>query len=317
MKRSILVLVLLCSTLSLCAPRSGLASTPTADVGDFSGDIELPDGRKIYAECAGSGSPTVLLVSGYRTRDDVWVDAALGPGNGQPMVLPAIARTTRVCTYDRPGTLTVLDGERRPSRSDPVPMPRTIDDVVVELRQVRELLADDNPVVLVGHSLGGAIVRLYAADYPEDVAGIVLVDAYSEFVAEHMPADAFAAYAQYASAIPDFLADYTEYETIDFAQTAARLKAAVARSPLRSIPYAVLSKGEPFGLQGDAPGFTVDQLESAWPAAQADLAALLPGTVQITVADSSHYIQLQRPDLVIAAIEQVVAEVRRAATPIP
>jgi pimeloyl-ACP methyl ester carboxylesterase len=297
------------------APPEG---SPVADPrGAFAGLIELSNGRHIYAECAGTSGPTVLLVSGYRTRADVWTDPQLGPGNGDPMVFPAVASETRVCTYDRPGTLTVLDGVRYPSRSDDAPMPRSIAEVVAELRAVRDLVADDQPVVLVGHSLGGAIVRLYAATYPEDVAGIVLVDAYSEFLADHMPDDAFAAYAEYASVIPDFLSDYTAYETIDFAQTSDALRDAAGASPLPPIPYEVLSKGQPFGLEGDTPGFTIDQLETAWPEAQTDLAELLPDTPHFTVAGSSHYIQLQRPDLVIAAIAQVVDEVRMEATPIP
>jgi pimeloyl-ACP methyl ester carboxylesterase len=320
MKRSLLVLLifLVAATLPNGVSAAPPAGSPVADPsGDFAGLIELGNGHHIYAECAGTGGPTVLLVSGYRTRADVWTDPQLGPGNGDPMVLPAIADTTRVCAYDRPGTLTVLDDVRYPSRSDDAPMPRSIAEVVAELRAVREMVADDQPVVLVGHSLGGAIVRLYAATYPEDVAGIVLVDAYSEFLADHMPPEAFAAYAEYASVIPDFLSDYIAYETIDFAQTSDALRDAAAASPLPAIPYEVLSKGQPFGLEGDTPGFTIDQLETAWPEAQADLAALLPGTEHVTVADSSHYIQLQRPDLVIAAIEQVVDEVRLEATPTP
>lgn len=287
------------------------AASPVADPsGAFAGLIELPGGRHIYAECAGTGAPTVLLVSGYRTRADVWTDPQLGPANGHPMVFPSVDSQSRVCTYDRPGTLTVLDDVRFPSRSDDVAMPRSITEVVAELRAVRELIAGDQPVVLIGHSLGGAIVRLYAATYPEDVAGIVLVDAYSEFLAGHLPAEAFAAYAEYASAVPDFLADYTAYETIDFAQTSDVLRDAARASPLPDMPYEVLSKGQPFGLQGDTPGFTIDQLETAWTGAQADLAALLPDTPHFTVSDSSHYIQLQRPELVTAAILQVVDEVR-------
>jgi pimeloyl-ACP methyl ester carboxylesterase len=311
MKRSMLSIPLFV-LISLASISLALASTPVATSGDFSGFLELDDDRKIYVECSGEGGPTVLLVSGYRTRADVWTDERLGPGNGASMVLPAVATQTRVCAYDRPGTLTVLEGERFPSRSDPVPMPRTIEDVVAELHDVRELLAEDEPVVLVGHSLGGAIVRLYAATHPDDVAGIVLVDAYSEFVEANMPPDAFAAYAEYASAIPDFLADYTDYETIDFARTADVLGAAVEQTPLPAIPYVVLSKGQPFGLEGETPGFTVEQLETAWASAQAELAALLPDTPHFTVSDSSHYIQLQRPELVVAAIMQVVDEVRMA-----
>ncbi len=288
-------------------------ASPVADpTGTFSGLIELSGGRHIYAECAGTGGPTVLLVSGYRTRADVWTDPQLGPANGHPMVFPSVASETRVCAYDRPGTLTVLDGVRFPSRSDDAPMPRSIAEVVAELRAVRELVADDQPIVLAGHSLGGAIVRLYAATYPEDVTGIVLVDAYSEFLADHMPGEAFASYADYASVVPDFLADYTAYETIDFARTSDALRDATGATPLPAIPFEVLSKGEPFGLEGNTRGFTIDQLETAWPEAQADLAALLPDTPHFTISKSSHYIQLERPELVSAAILQVVDEVRLA-----
>jgi pimeloyl-ACP methyl ester carboxylesterase len=314
MTRSLLA-VLILAVFSSVGPPGALAyqaSTPTPIRGDFSGFIELPGGRQIFAECAGAGGPVVLLVSGYRTRGDVWTDERLGPGDGIPMVLPAVASQTRVCTYDRPGTLTVLDGERLPSRSDPTPMPRKIEDVVAELYDVKQLLAGEEPVVLVGHSLGGAIVRLFAATYPSDVAGIVLVDAYSEFVEAHMPPDAFAAYARYASEIPDFLADYTDYETVDFASAAKTLSSAARRTPLLTTPYFVLSKGQPFGLQGQTPGFTIEQLETAWASAQDDLAALQSGAPHFTVSDSSHYIQLQRPELVAAAIMQIVDEVRLA-----
>jgi hypothetical protein len=88
------------------------------------------------------------------------------------------------------------------------------------------------------------------------------------------------------------------------------LGAAAEQTPLPAVPKIVQSNEQPFGLQGETPGFTIDQLETAWASAQAELAALLPDTPHFTVADSSHYIQLQRPELVIAAIEQVVDEVR-------
>lgn len=317
MQRSLAVILPLVLLLSALTPFGTWGATPVATDGDFQGFIELDDGRKIYAECAGEGGPTVLLVSGYRTRADVWTDELIDPATGFTGVFPAAAQRTRVCAFDRPGTLTVFDGELRWSRSDPVSMPRSIEDVVAELRAVREQLAGSDPIVLVGHSLGGAIVRLYASTYPEDVAGIVLVDAYSEFVKTNMPPDAFTAYAGYASAIPDFLAGFPEYETIDFALTADVLGAAAQQNPLPDVPYVVLSKGQPFGLEGETPGFTIDELETAWAAAQNDLASLLPGTPHITVSGSAHYIQLQRPDLVTAAIDEVVAEVRlAAATPI-
>jgi len=292
------------------------AATPVAPVApddpteSFAGLVQLQSGRSLYVECAGTGSPTVLLVSGYRSRADVWTDNLFGLDSSQEMVFPAIAGTTRVCTYDRPGTMSVLDGEQFPSRSDAMSMPRTAEDAVAELHELRLLIANDEPVVLVAHSLGGLLARLYTAAYPEDVAGLVLVDAFSEFVEANMPAEAFAAYADYASVIPEILANYTDYETIDFAQASSAMRIAAEATPLQNIPFVVLSKGLPFGLEGELPGFTIEELESAWVAAQDQLAMLLPNTPHETVTDASHYVQLQRPDVVIAAIKSVIEAVR-------
>ena len=92
-------------------------------------------------------------------------------------VLPGVAAFTRVCAYDRPGT--ALDADHR-SRSDPVPMPRTAADAVADLHALIDGAGIPGPYVLVGHSLGGIIVRLYAATYPNEIAGVVLVDASHE-----------------------------------------------------------------------------------------------------------------------------------------
>ena len=63
------------------------------------------------------------------------------------------------------------------SRSDPVPQPRTARDLVADLHALLHAAAVPGPYVLVGHSLGGVVVRLYASTYPDEVAGLVLVDA--------------------------------------------------------------------------------------------------------------------------------------------
>lgn len=97
--------------------------------GDFAGLVDIGD-RKLYLECHGKGSPTVVLEAGYRSRSDIWSVDALEPKGQRTMVMPGIARFTRVCTYDRPGT--TLDTSNF-SRSAPVPMPRTAQAIVVDL----------------------------------------------------------------------------------------------------------------------------------------------------------------------------------------
>jgi len=94
-------------------------------------------------------------------------------------VLPAMAETNQVCGYDRPGTiLAVGEGEEdfEPSRSDPVPQPTTLQDGVADLHALLSASGERGPYVLVGHSVGGAISRHYASEYPQDVSGLLLVD---------------------------------------------------------------------------------------------------------------------------------------------
>jgi pimeloyl-ACP methyl ester carboxylesterase len=115
----------------------------------------------MYLECRGTGSPTVFIVD--------WTEDS--------PVFADVAKFTRVCSYDRPGT-PLADGS--PSRSDPVPMPITAGDSVADLHALVGAAGIEAPFVIVGHSYGGLIVRLYAMTYPADVDGMVLVDALSE-----------------------------------------------------------------------------------------------------------------------------------------
>ena len=139
--------------------------------GDFAGTVDIGGGRKMYLECRGTGSPTVFIVPGGRAAADEWT-------NDSP-VFADVAKFTRVCAYDRPGTPLANDS---PSRSDPVPMPITVADSVADLHALVQAAKIETPFVIVGHSYGGLIVRLYAMTYPQDVDGMVLVDALSEFL---------------------------------------------------------------------------------------------------------------------------------------
>ena len=131
-------------------------------------------------------SPTVILEAGFRTRADVWSDDLVQPEAPRTMVFPGVAAFTRVCAYDRPGTATVRDDGLHPSRSDPVTMPRTARASVGDLHALLIAAQIPAPYVLVGHSYGGMLLRLYASTYPDEVAGMVLVDAFSEGLEDQM-----------------------------------------------------------------------------------------------------------------------------------
>ena len=164
---------------ALGIPRAA-SSVEVAAQGDFAGLIDIGGGRRIYLECRGTGSPTVVLEAGYRSSARFWSEDLRQAGAPRTMVLAGVSGFTRVCAYDRPGTVAPLKDNVRPSRSDLVPQPRTAPDAVADLHTLLLSAGVPGPYVLAGHSLGGLFVRLYASTYPLDVVGLILVDAYSE-----------------------------------------------------------------------------------------------------------------------------------------
>src|SRR5215469_8259773 len=114
------------------------------------------NGRKMHIDCAGQGSPTVILDSGLGDTYLSW-----------QKVQPEIAKFVEVCAYDRAGI----------GYSDPSPQPRTSRVIASELRELLQAAHVPPHYILVGHSMGGFDVRVYAGMHPNDVAGMVLVDA--------------------------------------------------------------------------------------------------------------------------------------------
>jgi pimeloyl-ACP methyl ester carboxylesterase len=288
------------------------AQTPTATI---TGNLIDVGGRSLYLERGGGGEPTVLFESGFGNNAQIWDSIALPPDSGETAVLPGVAAFTTVCAYDRPGT--ILDLEHR-SRSDPVPMPRTAVDVVTDLYALLQAAEVPGPYVLVGHSFGGIVVRLYAATYPEDVIGMVLVDAGDEEMHTRLRAamtvDQWALYEQLSSEPSPEVATYADRERMDLDASFDQLREAAAAQPLPPMPLVVLSHGlSPFGADAASqlpPDFPIDAIEPAWQEGQAALAALLPDARHLIATQSGHYIQLDEPGLVIDAIRQVVEAVR-------
>jgi pimeloyl-ACP methyl ester carboxylesterase len=284
------------------------AVAPTGAHGDFAGRVAIRGGRKLYLECRGAGSPTVVLEAGTGDRGDIWSE----PTEHGEAVLPAVARFTRVCAYDRPGTYRTAS---EVSRSDPVAMPRSARDIVLDLRALLRAARVPGPYVLAGHSFGGMVGRLYATIRPRRVAGLVSIDAQNE--------DFAAAYKQlltpdqYLAAVldpgpPPGLEGYSAIERLSLEVSAAQMRQAQSDTPLRPMPLVVLSHSRtlpnPFGFPSDWP---VEALERAFQDSQDALARLVPGARHVIAARSGHYIQLDQPGLVVREIRRVVEAARR------
>jgi pimeloyl-ACP methyl ester carboxylesterase len=290
------------------------AEAATADEpptrGGFARLFAIGHGRLMYLECYGSGAPTVVLDGGLREAAGIWSvrTAETPPG---PTVLPGVARFTRVCAYDRPGTLAPAEaGGFRRSRSSPVPMPRTAAGEVADLHTLLKVAKVPGPYVFVGHSLGGLIDRLYAATYPRQVAGMVLVDALSEYMQGPLDPAQMRAYNALSNApIPGL--NYPDLERVLFVPSFTQMRRAERRHPLAGIPLSVISKGLPFQLPYKLPGgLTRALLDRAWRIAQHKLAKLTPDAVHVIARRSSHNIMFTQPKLITGQTRRAVQAVR-------
>lgn len=259
-------------------------------------------------QCEGSGSPTVVLVSGSRNAGDVWHvlpregATVIRPDTVEPnpnSVFDRLAATTRVCSYDRPGTAR-LDGSASSTTSVPQPTSALVG--AEDLQAWLSAVGEPGPYVLVAHSWGGLIATTFAHEHPEDVAGLVLLDPGSRFLRDALDGSGWQAFlATTDDAVsgdaeaPDYRATLTEPERT-LPGTSTR------------IPTVVISSDQEFDFgAGDANW-------PAWAVAQDRLADAL-GAEHVTRTDSGHLIPLARPDLVIAATEDVLEKAAGVGTP--
>ena len=286
------------------------------------GEMVAVSGHGMQLYCAGKarGGPTVVMDSGIGGGVLDW-----------QTVQPKVAKFARVCSYDRSGL----------GWSESGPKPRTSPRIVKELHALLENAGVGGPYVLVGHSFGGANVQLYAAEYPKEVAGMVLVDsALDSRVLDKDLRDA----AEGATPSPLTLkamaplgivrllsggsgeggppegfgeernAIYNSTRHIyAFADESATINESVAEATdaapsLGEKPLIVLSAGS-----RQYPGFTKGQAKRFNERAnrfEAGLPELSQNSKLVVAKDSAHYIQFDRPGLVVDAIRRVVEAAR-------
>jgi pimeloyl-ACP methyl ester carboxylesterase len=294
----------------------------SGDNKDFAGPVDIGEGRRIYMECRGQGSPTVVFVGGADDRADTW-SITTDPLKQNHAVLPVIADSTRVCAYDRPGTVVATGNgptDFLPSRSDPVPQPTTLQDHVADLHALLRASGERGPFVVVGHSLGGAVSRLYVTEYPDDVSGLVLVDPTPYAAANALTDKQWALWQRLLGGRPsdEFLKLYPALEWPDHPPN---LEQTLAAQKLKPMPFIAFQSDKPIDFKpyvddGTLP-MSYEQAEkfrvllyNAWHAAIADLVNQVPRATFIDKTNSGHYIHQEQPDLVTTAVRDVIKAVR-------
>jgi pimeloyl-ACP methyl ester carboxylesterase len=271
-------------------------------------------GYKMHIDCTGQGSPAVILESGLGDTYVSW-----------RKVQPEIAKFTRVCSYDRAGL----------GYSDPTPQPRTSRVIAQQLHGLLEAAAIAPPYVLVGHSMGGYDVRLYASLYRSEVAGIVLVDSSHPDQEARLPLELKnmegtqlreSEFLEFTTpfGLPRLLGlceddpvaraaecnFHSAREGVEeikaFPESAAETAAAAS---LGDVPLAVLSH-DPEKPLADLPSDLAKPTNEAWEKMQEDLSRLSTRGTQTIAKGSAHYIQIDRPDVVIAAVKNIVTQAR-------
>jgi len=267
-------------------------------------------GYRLHINCTGTGSPTVVIEAGWGDWSTSWGGT----------VQPEVAKTTRVCTYDRAGM----------GWSEAGPLPRDATHFAKELHTLLQNAHIPGPYVMVGHSLGGFPVRVFVHEYSSEVAGVVLIESMSPKQFKQSPAEG-QAQPESRSQPFSFQAALARFGVIRLLVTLPGIAPKVppneeAYYPLYIRPQSFQattneSQGMPAaGVQaaavksfGDLPLIVLTARlnnNQDWQEWQTELLQLSSNSQHLFAENSGHNIQVEEPDAAIAAILQMVEQIR-------
>ncbi len=314
---------LIIGSLILSAIHHALA-TATA-IGKFPprGQMISVGDHRLHIHCMGYGDPTVVLESGMSGWSVDWA-----------LVQRSIATQTRVCAYDRAGY----------GWSDEGPRPRDSQQIVTELHMLLQNTGILGKYILVGHSLGGLFVQLYARTYPEEIAGIVLIDSVHPDQSLRMNAAVRRNYEGNLKALTmltslaaptGLMRLVNQPETPIVAKLPSENQAVARALGLHSkayralaeemaafdmsqrevrgagtLPHVPISVISSVHVRDFPPGFSQDSIKTTWDELQSELVSAHVGVTHVIAKNSGHYIHLDQPNLVNTVVFEMVAKAR-------
>jgi pimeloyl-ACP methyl ester carboxylesterase len=266
-------------------------------------------GYRMHINCTGTGSPTVVIDAGLGAWSLEW-----------SRVQAEVAKTTRVCTYDRAGM----------GYSEAGPLPRNAEQFAKELHTLLERANIAGPYVLAGHSLGGLPVRVFVHNYPTEVAGVVLIDSMSPRQMTQPPSEIESKTPAQSSGVslPSLLARIGLVRVLARQLITQNLPAEAqpAYTAFSVTPRSVQAwVDEGAGLQeslaqadavksfGDLPLIVLTGVideQAGWQDWQVELLPLSSNSQQIVVENSGHNIHLDQPEAAVTAIADMVSQLR-------
>jgi pimeloyl-ACP methyl ester carboxylesterase len=264
------------------APTTTTTTTTTTAVRpttDRDGLVATPDGR-LHLRCVGEGATTVVLVAGWGDAGDSW-----------GTIESALRDDARVCSYARLGT----------GDSDPPAGDQTFTTQAASLDELLTAAGEVGPYVLVGHSFGGAVSVAFAAEHGDDVVGLALLDATPLGwidAACAVPADGTAGAAMFVATCAMGSDPATNPERVDAARA---FREVASITDLGDVPMSVLYPR--VATYGDLSATEQERLRAVKSDGMRRWASLSSKGKVIPVDGTGHYLQTDRPDAVIAAIE--------------
>lgn len=247
------------------------------------------DKYKLYVQDWGKGEPTVIIEGGIDCSTSYYI-----------VLQKQIAKYTRVISYDHAGI----------GRSTPSPNPRTLPYYIKELKELLKRMDLKPPYILVGHSLGGHIIRYYTYLYPNEVAGLVFIDCphedWTAYVQTHLSKEDYEKYDAFFNPKKSY---YKGVGLIEIAEYEANCDSIRNKKLPSNIPVKMYT-GTNYGPWAKSFGYHQEDMK-VWAEMQHSIISGVNDAEHIIDKDASHAFHFDKPDLIINGIKDLISKYKK------